>query len=74
MDQAVKKALMLVSIHPGQGGVDISTWRGGGLFISAWAFGDASNKIDSMMSSRFRFVYGFGGDTRPILTNLIYGN
>ena len=28
------KTLMLVYIHPRRAGVDISTWRGGGLYIS----------------------------------------
>lgn len=28
------KTLMLVYIHPRRVGVDISTWRGGGLYIS----------------------------------------
>lgn len=47
------KTLMFVYIHPRRAGVGISTWRGGGLFISTKAFGDASIKINSTKSLRF---------------------
>ena len=52
-------------VHPGKRGRYIGTaW--GGLFISVWAFGDASDKINRTLSRAF-FVEFFrpdGGHTR----------
>ena len=43
-DEVVMKTLMRAVSTPSRG-ADISVWRGGGLFISLWAFGDAFDKI-----------------------------
>lgn len=42
--------------HPTKRGVDISTWRGVGLFISPKAFGDASMMIISDIAHAFLFI------------------
>lgn len=44
---------MRAYLPPRRLGVDISAWRGGGLFILCWAFADALIEIFSTMSLRF---------------------
>lgn len=64
---------MRAYLPPRRLGVDISAWRGGGLFISTKAFGDASIKINSTKSLRFLYfltlirLLSYRGDTMAAL-------
>ena len=48
-----KRRLDLSYIHSPQGNTDIRARRRNGLFVSDWAFGDASDKINGTSSYAF---------------------